>query len=160
MFQDRNIDEHIRLQEEFVNLGLGETFSLGHGHGLIISFIVAGNDFSAGVPHGPVDTAVGVATRPLIAGVVEHRDPFCACVQALLDNTAPPVSGWRYRPARGAHRQPMLGLTTTLLPLGTNFCIPPSEAMARSNIASGSPPFTATRSYDPGEGGDAANSFE
>jgi hypothetical protein len=42
--------------------------------------------------------------------------------------------------------QQLLGFTKTLPPLGTNFSIPPNEAMASSNITTGSPPFTATRS--------------
>src|SRR5690554_8118098 len=43
--------------------------------------------------------------------------------------------------------QPILGLMQTLSPLFMKFFIPPISSIALRNIASGSPPITATRSY-------------
>src|SRR5690554_3660531 len=43
--------------------------------------------------------------------------------------------------------QPILGLMQTLSPLFMKFSIPPISSIALRNIASGSPPITATRSY-------------
>ena len=59
-------------------------------------------------------------------------------------------AGWVLPARSGGTSQPMLGLTSTRWPFFTKAFIPPSSWMPRSNMAAGSPFFTATRSGVPG----------
>src|ERR1035437_7017133 len=86
IFQDRYIDKDIRAEDKFMNLGIFQFFTVFDINFLIVALGASRNKFAASVSHSFLYSAVLIAFRPVVAGIIKNIYRLGSCAVTLFDD--------------------------------------------------------------------------